>query len=355
LLVHGYTELRQVVTDPRLSRSAAARHGMTARSPESLALNSADPPDHTRRRRTVAAAFTQRRADAIRADVVRHADELAGRVLAAGGSADLIADVSRPLAVRAICHLLGVPETDSPAFDPPVRVMMSCAGFTPEQISAAHRELFTYSAGRYDRRREGVDPAAPDLLTELVRASGRGGPLTREEAIHVWYGLLIAGYETVTHQLAICVYLLLSQRHRWEWLRRHPERLPGAVEEMLRFTSLIATGGAPHIAREATVVGGVSIPPGQVVVPVFAAANRDPAVFENPDELRVDRHPNPHLAFGHGRHMCLGAPMARVELTAALATLVRRLPGLDLTNPLPTWREGMFVRGLTALPVHCAR
>ncbi|HZN18578.1 MAG TPA: cytochrome P450 [Micromonosporaceae bacterium] len=351
LLVHGYAELREVVTDVRLSRSAAARHGMTARSPESLALNSADPPDHTRRRRAVAAAFTQRRADAMRPAVARHADGLASRMLAAGAPAELVADFTRPLAVRVICQLLGVPDGDFARFHPAVTVMMSTAGHPPDQVSAAHRDLFDYFADRYDRRRSGTDPAGQDVLTDLVEASRPGGPLTREEAVHVGYGLLIAGYETVTHQLAICAYLLLSDRSRWEWLRRNPRRLATAVEEMLRCTSLAATGGAPHMAREPTAVGAVKVPADQVVVPVFAAANRDPVVFEAPDELRLDRHPNPHVAFGYGRHLCLGAPLARVELTTALDTLLRRVPTLDLAEATPRWREGMFVRGLTALPV----
>lgn len=362
ILIHRHRDVRQAVTDPALSRTEAARYGMTARSARSLALNAADPPDHGRRRRTVAAAFTQRRADAMRPEIERIAGCLADRLLAGRPPANLVAGFTRPFAVTVICRLLGLPEADYARFGGPAEVMMSIAGHPPDRIAAAHHEVFEYFAERYDQRRcalAGADPAGPatagaeaaDVLAELVRASGPAGPLTREEAIHIGYGLLIAGYETTTQQLAICVYLLLAERSRWERLRGRPDELPTAVEELLRWTSLMATGGAPHAARVATTIGGVPVPPGQVAVPVFAAANRDPAAFDAPDELRLDRTPNPHLAFGHGRHLCLGAPLARVELVTALEVLLRQVPGLDLADPAPRWRRGMFVRGLTALPV----
>lgn len=350
LLAHGHADLRQVLTDPVYSRTTAAAHGMTARSPESLALNSADPPDHTRRRRAVNRGFGQRRAEELRPFIGHTAEELVAGLLGRGGPADLIAGFSRPLSVAVICRLIGVPAKDFTRFGPPVDVMMSVERHPPQRVAAAHRDVFDYFAGRYDERAAAPRAGGVDVLDDLVRATG-DGELTRAEAIHVGYGLLMAGYETTTHQIAVCVQLLLSERDRWERLRREPALLPVAVEELLRCTSLLATGGAPHAAVRPTDVGGVPATRGRLVVPAFAAANRDPAVFEAPDEVRLDRAPNPHLAFGHGRHLCLGAPLARVELITALEVLLRRVPSLDLVPPEPRWREGMFIRGLTALPV----
>lgn len=350
-LVHRYDEVRAVLTDTRLSRSAAARYGMTVRSAESLALNSADPPDHSRRRRVVATAFTHRRADAMRAGIEELAEDLVTGMLRRGGVVDLIDAFTRPLAVTVICRLFGLPPQDYVRFGPPVEVMMSTSGFTRAQIDAAHREMFEYLAQSCNRRQ--AEPAYPadDLLSTLVRQSAPGGPLSRTEAIHLGYGLLMAGYETTTHQLAACVHLLLADRSRWERLHAAPHLVAPAVEELLRWTSLLATGGAPHATTVPLTLGTTLVPAGRIVVPALGAANRDPAAFDDPDEIRLDRVSNPHIAFGYGRHLCPGAPLARVELTTALAVLLRRLPTLRPACDVPRWRRGAFVRGLTALPV----
>jgi cytochrome P450 len=348
MLVCRHADLRQVVTDLRFSRSVAATHGMTARSAESLALNSVDPPDHTRRRRTVMAAFTQRRTDALRPEIERTVDDLISRLLAGGRTAELIADFTRPLSVGIICRLVGLPAEDLDRFGPSVDVMMSTAGHTLEEISAAHRVVFDYFAESCDRRR--AEPAGDDLLADLVAASGADGPLTRDEAIRVGYGVLIAGYETTTQAVAVFTGLLLADRSRWARLRRYPAELPTAVDELLRWTSLLASGGAPHAALADVPLGRTNVPAGQLVIPVFAAANRDPAVFDDPGELRLDRTPNPHLAFGYGRHLCPGAPLARAEIEIALGGLLRRIPTLAPVGP-PQWRRDTFIRGLAALPV----
>jgi cytochrome P450 monooxygenase OleP len=349
-LVCGAEELRAFLTDGSFSREAAAAHGMTARSKESLALNSVDPPDHTRRRRTVASAFTSRRAEDERPRVRRDAEELARGLRARGGRAELLADFGLPLSVGVICRVMGVPAADLPVFGPLVDVMMSTAGHSPQEVRAAHTAMFDYFSGlftaREGRGRDGT------VLADLAAAVD-GGVLTRDEAVHVAYGLLMAGYETTTNQIAICVSLLLAERTRWERLRSGEDDLATAVEEMLRWTSLLATGGAPHVATADTAVGVREVRAGEVVVPVFAAANRDPRAFGEPDRLRLDRREGSHLAFGHGRHLCLGAPLARVELQEALGVLLRELPDLELAVPADelTWRHGTFIRGLTALPV----
>jgi len=136
-------------------------------------------------------------------------------------------------------------------------------------------------------------------------------------------------------------------------VRRDPAALGPAIEETLRWTSLLATGGVPHVALGDAVLGQEQVQAGQILIPVFAAANRDPRVFADPDRLSPDRAGAAHVAFGHGRHLCLGAALARVELAEALGVLLRDLPGLELAVPERElrWREGAFIRGLTTLPV----
>jgi cytochrome P450 monooxygenase OleP len=351
-LVCGHGDLRQLLTDDRLGRAGAAAHGMTARSTESLALNSADPPDHTRRRRTVAAAFTSRRAEAERPRIRRTARDLVAGMVAQGQQADLIADFSLPLSVAVICRIMGVPATDLPRFGPLVGVMMSTHGHSAQAVRTAHTQMFDYFSGLYDAELL-VSGGSETVLGDLVVAAERDGILSRDEAIHMAYGLLMAGYETTSNQIAICVALLLADRSRWDRLRGDPGALRPAIEEMLRWTSLLATGGVPHIALEDMVLSGHEVPAGQVLVPVFSAANRDPRAFADPNRLRLDRGGSTHLAFGHGRHLCLGAPLARVELEEALRALLGALPALELavSESGLRWRQGTFIRGLTELPV----
>ena len=353
-LVCGHDELRQLLTDERFSRAGAAAHGMSARSTESLALNSADPPDHTRRRRVVTGAFTARRAEALRPAVRRAAGDLVAGLITRRSPAELIADFSLPLAVGVICRIMGVPFEDWPRFQPLVEVMMSTGGHPPETVRTAHAEMFAYFAELFDAGAAGGGDGGEDTVLRTIVEAVLGDVLGRDEAIHLAYGLLMAGYETTSNQLAICVYQLLSDCGRWESLRGAPAAtLRQAVDELVRLTSLPATGGVPHVAVADTAIGGREVRAGQVLVPVFAAANRDPRVFADPDEIRLDRDGPGHLAFGHGRHVCLGAPLARVELEEALDVLLRELPGLELAVPESElrWRSGTFIRGLTALPV----
>jgi cytochrome P450 len=353
-LVCGYEEIRALLGSDSFSRAAAVSHAMTARSAESLALNSADPPDHARRRGTVTAAFTRARSEMERAWIGRTAEDLLLAMMATGPPADLIRSFSLPLSVAAICRFLGVSAADFSVFGPLTDVMMSTSGHTPGEISAAHREMFGYFSRLYDMecRRLRSDDERNGVMTDLVNAAGKG-TVTRTEAIHIACGLLMAGYETTSKQIAITVSLLLSDRSRWERTLHHPSGLQLAIEETLRWTSLISTGGIPHLAVEDTTIAGTDVRAGEVLIPVFAAANRDPRTFDEPDRLCLDRKAAPHVAFGHGRHLCLGAPLARVELQEALAALIRLVPGLELDVPPQSlrWREGAFIRGPRTVPV----
>ncbi|MEU9478091.1 cytochrome P450 [Streptomyces sp. NPDC048191] len=348
LLVHRHADVSRVLTDPAFARFPAARFGLSARSPESLALNSVDPPDHTRRRRLVAHAFTGRQAARLRPEVTRLAEDLLAGMIERGGPADLLADFAVPLTVGVIGGIFGLAEARVRGLLPLVERMMSTTAFDRDEVAAAHRAMFdefeTFLAGPH---------ADPDGVFGRLARARDDGEVTSDEAVHLAYGLLIAAHETTANQLGLCVLVLLRDPTLAGRLRGRPDLLPAAVQEMLRFTSLNATGGVPHVVRRPVRLGGCRLGPGTVVLPVTDGANRDPEVFPEPDTLRPDRPANPHLSFGHGRHRCLGAPLAQMELEVALGCLLRLLPGLKPAVPEKElqWRTGMYVRGVRRLPV----
>ncbi|MFG3587503.1 cytochrome P450 [Streptomyces sp. NPDC047990] len=348
LLVHRHEDMCKVLTDPAFARLPAARFGLSARSAESLALNSVDAPDHTRRRRLVAHAFTGRQAEQLRPEVERLTKELVSAMLERGAPADLLADYAVPLTVGVISSVFGLPESEVRRLLPLVERMMSTTAFDRSETQSAHHAMFAafekYLAGPHED---------PDGLFGTLAAARDAGDLMPDEAVHLAYGLLVAAHETTANQLGMCFLVLQRDRENAEHLRARPELLPAAVSELLRYTSLNAVGGVPHMVQRTVVLAGIRLEPGTVVLPVTDAANRDPDVFAEPDALRLDRAANPHLAFGHGRHRCLGAPLAQMELEVALHTLLDLLPELRLAiaEDELEWRTGMYIRGVRRLPV----
>jgi cytochrome P450 len=348
LLVRRHQDVCKVLTDPAFGRFAAAGFGLTARSIESLALNAVDPPDHTRRRRLVTTAFTHRQVAALRPEVERLAERLTAAMLHRGGQADLVADFAEPLTAAVISRVLGVPESEVGRLRPLIERMMSTTAFSKAEVKSAHQEMFAAFRARIEGWH--ADPAS--MLGMLARAA-RDGDLTADEAVHLAYGLLIAAHETTVNQLVLGVLLLLDDPARPQRLRDRPGLLSAAVTEMLRMTSLNATGGVPHMVTEPVDLGAVTLDPGTLVVPVTDAANHDPEVFQDPGAFRLDRPDNPHLSFGYGRHRCPGAPLAQMEMEVALSCILRMMPGLRLAVPREelAWRIGMYVRGVWKLPV----
>lgn len=338
-LATRYDDVRQILADPRFSRAAYAGRGLFARERDSLALVTSDAPGHTRRRAAIARAFTARRAEELRPELTTLAEELLDRMRAAGPPADLVAAFAVPFPLTVMCRLLGVPAEDGVKLLPWAEAMMSTSRHEPEVVADAHERMHGYFA-------ELLDAEPTGLLGELRDDES----LSRQEAVVLGAGLLIAGHETTCNQLATCAYLLLTEPGLAEELQRRPERV---IEEMLRWTPFTSTGGIAHVATEDVELPGGVVRAGEVVVPVTDAANRDPGVFARPAVLDPERPPRAHLAFGHGRHHCPGAPLARTELQVGLAALVRLLPGLTLAvRPGElSWRRGMFIRGLWTLPV----
>ncbi len=354
LLVFRYDDVKAVLSDDRFSRAGFAGRPLFARTTESLALATSDPPVHTRRRRAVLGAFTARAARELVPRLRKLAAEMLDDLAARTPPVDLVRSFTVPFTLRVITELLGVPAADEPRLRPLVDAMMSTSRFGPDQVAAAHAAAAAYFDALIDAKQAAIDAGAPpeDLLTDLLIAPP-DRRCDRTEIRVLGAGLLMAGHETTSNQLAMCASIVFGDPDLADRLRTDPDALAPAIEEMLRWTSLVATGGAPHVATEDVRIGDTIVRAGQVVVPLTDAANRDPAVFADPDRFAPARDNCPHLAFGHGRHYCLGAEMARAELHSGLRALLDRFRTLRVAVPPSdiAWRHGMFLRGPEALPV----
>ncbi|WP_069166291.1 cytochrome P450 [Nocardia altamirensis] len=354
-LVTRYQDAKLVLADPRFSRAATVdREDIPRTSPEPSRRNSLlsmDAPEHSRLRKLVAKAFTTRRVEQLRPRAQEIVDEQLAEIESAGPVADLVQGLALPLPVTVICELLGVPTQDQHRFRDFSDTVLTTTAHTRAEIADARTALEAYLAEVVAQRR--AEPA-DDLLGALVAARDNEDRLSEDELVNLGIGLLIAGHETTANQIANFTYVLLAQPDNWALLRDQPDLVPGAVEELLRFVQLGSGGGFARVATEDVALsGGITVRAGESVVVNTQAANRDEAVFDRPEELDLTREHNPHMAFGHGIHHCLGAQLARLELQVALGTLLRRFPELRLAVPAEDvpWKTGLLVRGPKALPV----
>jgi cytochrome P450 PksS len=309
-----------------------------------------DAPDHTRLRGLVHKGFTPRLVERMRERVQALCDRQLNR--AHGRSrVDLIRDYAQPVPTTIIAEMLGVPVGDRHRFQRWSEALL-VAGASRWGIFRAipHVWLFLRYVRRLIRARRAQ--ARDDLVSALVRAEEAGQRLSEDELVAMIVLLLVAGHETTVNLIGSGTLALLQHPEQMERLRRDPGLMPSAVEELLRFTSPVETA-TERYARQEMTIAEVTIPSGGMVVAVLASANRDERQFATPDRLDVTRAPNRHLAFGLGAHFCLGAALARMEGQIALATLLRRAPGLRLAvDPgALRWRPGLVLRGLKALPV----
>ncbi|WP_378731359.1 cytochrome P450 [Nocardia brasiliensis] len=353
-LVTRYADAKLVLADPRFSRAATVeREDIPRTTPQPAARNSLlsmDPPEHSRLRKLVAKAFTARRVEQLRPRAQQIVDQRLAEIEASGPVADLVQSLALPLPVTVICEMLGIPTEDQHRFREFSDTVLSTTAHTSEQITDARTALEMYLAELVaQRRRQPTD----DLLGALVAARDNDDRLSEDELVNLGIGLLIAGHETTANQIANFTYLLLTEPAHWELLRGKPELVPGAVEELLRYVQLGSGGAFARVATEDVRIGDVTVRAGEAVIVNTQAANRDEGVFDHPDELDLTRTSNPHMAFGHGVHHCLGAQLARLELQVALSSLLRRFPTLRLAVPVEEvpWKTGLLVRGPKALPV----
>nr|BFD81832.1 cytochrome P450 [Streptomyces sp. Xyl84] len=346
-LVVGYEEARAALADPRLAKDVA---GLDVRPVEEEVIGkhllTADPPQHTRLRSLVTRAFTARRVEALRPRIQAITDELLDAMLPLG-RADLVEAFSYPLPITVICELLGVPEMDRAAF----REMSN------EFVAPTSEDGFVRSVDRLaayltdlieDKRCAGP---ADDLLGALIRTTAEDGDrLSPQELRGMAFLLLIAGHETTVNLITNSVHTLLRHPAQLAEVRADPGLVDAVVEETLRYEGPVENATFRY-AAEPLEIGGTAIARGEPVLIGLAAADRDGARYPAADRFDLRRDTQGHLAFGHGIHFCVGAPLARMEARTALRTLLRRAPGLALDGPPGEWLPGMLIRGTRSLPV----
>ncbi len=348
-LATRYADVKFVLGDLRFSRALGLEHDEPRLSPSKMdsGILSMDPPEHTRLRKLVAKAFTQRRVETLRPRVRELANGLVDSLLAHGAPVDLVEGFALPLPVAVICELLGVPVADRPKFRVWSDAALSTSRLTAEESERNREELRAYMAGLIAQHRE---QPQDDLMTALIEARDVRDRLTELELVDLCVGILVAGHETTASQIPNFVYALLDQPEQWQRLCADPGLIPAAVEELLRFVPLGAGAGFPRYATEDIEVGGVLVRAGEPVLVAVGAANRDRLQFGAAERLDFDRGDFQHLGFGHGVHHCLGAPLARLELQEALRALVTELPGLHLAGDI-VWKTQMLVRGPRSMPI----
>jgi cytochrome P450 len=352
-------DVRQVLADPRLRRPGPGGGPFAENLPDGLAsalyrsMLAANPPDYGRLRRLLAAAFTRSSVEALTPRIRRIADDLLD-ALPADRPVDLLREFAYPLPMTVICELLGVPLELRPEFRACSRVLAAGTLAGREPYTAAARAMVEMLRELVDDRRR--DPA-DDLLSALVAArDGVGGKgsdrLDEDELTSTAFLLLIAGHETTVNLIANGLRALLTQPGQLSLLQARPDLLSAAVEELLRYDGPVQVT-LPLTATEPIEIGGVAIPAGDVVVPGLLVAHRDPARYAEPHRLDLTRVDGRHLAFGHGAHHCLGAPLARLEGRIALGTLVVHRPGLRLAVPDEELvrTPSFLMNGFAALPV----
>ncbi|PSJ30378.1 cytochrome P450 [Streptosporangium nondiastaticum] len=348
-LVTRYADVRTVLADPRFSRSRATRGagprmaGVTTLPDSVLA---ADPPEHTRLRRIVAPAFTVRRVETLRHGVARLVDDLLDEVAAHGRPADLVPLFTRPLPLTVLCDLLGAPRQDGRRLEAWCDALRNLTAVPDSAVTTAVGEMTGYLAALIDTKRS---RPADDLLSLLIRAHDDGDRLTHGELVSFALVLFAGGYGTTADRLAGTLHLLLEKPGRYQYLRESPDRIPRAVEELLRYAQTNVQANL-RVVTEDIELGGVTLHAGDAVMAVNSSANHDEAAFADPGRLDLGRVRNPHLAFGHGAHHCVGSHLARVQLQEALAGLVRRFPTLRAAAP-PLWKTGLKTRAPRTLPV----
>ncbi|WP_327249666.1 cytochrome P450 family protein [Streptomyces sp. NBC_01320] len=356
-LVTRYEDGIVALSDPRLSSDVrdASDPRLLQRLPaterESVLRNMlrSDPPDHTRLRRLVSNAFTARRVAELRPRVQAITDRLLDAIVPVG-SADLVEDFALPLPVTVISELLGVPVADRHDFQrwTDDMILQGAEPPDPARMNAAWQQMHSYLTRLLEAKR-----ARPgdDLLSALIATLDEENRLDEDELIAMAFLLLVAGYITTVNLIGSGIAALLAHPDQLQMLRKDPALLPGAIEEFLRYDGPVSPGIA-RFAREDVSIAGVAVPRGATVLIASAIANRDPARFSEPDRLDITRQDNAHLAFGHGIHYCLGAPLARLEGQIAIGTALRRLPHLTLAVPPGElrWRPG-GLRGPERLPV----
>jgi cytochrome P450 len=350
-----YDLVRTVLRDDRFGMPKGlglAAQGITSGELWDIAVKgllSLDGAEHRRQRRLVSRAFTPKAAERLRticADVITELADLHSPA----GRCDVVADIARQYPIPIICALLGTPREDWHLFsdwaDDIFKLFdWNLANDAPD-IVRAWTELEAYLDEMVGQRRH---VRTDDLLSDMMRAEVDGDRLTHDELLTLTATLLMAGTDTTRNQLAAAVQVFCDHPDQWTLLAERPEFAHQAVEEVMRYAPVIFT--TMRVAHHDVELGGVTIPAGTLVIANTAAANRDPAVYDEPDRFDITRGGAPAmLTFGGGIHYCLGAHLARIELAEALTTMARRMPDIRRAGPAP-WKPLTGITGPVSLPV----
>jgi len=362
-LVVSYEEARAALNDSRLSKdmhaALATGSGVVAEGlpgPDfARHMLTVDPPDHTRLRRLVSAAFSVRRVEALRARIQAITDDLLDDIARKGPNnrIDLIATFAFPLPFTVICELLGVPARERASLGEGFTKLLVPTS-TPAEYAAAKQasdEVVAMLRALVEAKQ--VDPG-DDLVSALINARDGEESLDSQELLSTIFQLIVAGHDTTASLIGNSVVALLRNPAQLAELRADPTSILKAVEEFLRYDAPVPHSTFRYTAAPLT-LGDVAIPAGEQVIICLAAANRDADRYTSPEELDLARDETRHLAFGHGIHHCLGAPLARLEGHVALESLLRRYPEISLAVPAPDlhWGhgDGLVLRGLSELPI----
>ncbi|TBO60539.1 cytochrome P450 [Streptomyces kasugaensis] len=353
-LVTRYEDVRFVTTDRRFSRAAGIGRDLPRMTPAPIAqveaINLMDPPEHNRLRRLVAMGFTNRQVERQRSTTQRVVDGFLDEMTEHGAPADLVQFLSSRLPLRTISELLDIPADDRAQLRSWAIAMMAVGVPDRDAANAAKKGLREYFSELTAQRRR--DPG-DDLLSGLATARDGDELLDEKELAVLGMVLLVTGHDTTTYQLSNITHTLLTHPEQLAKLRNEPDLLPRALEELLRFIPFRQGVGIARVATEDVDIDGVPIRAGDVVHVSYLAANRDPQMYERPNELDLERGTPNHMAFGYGTHHCLGSHLARMELQVAIGTLLNRFPDLRLAVPEDEidWNTGSIWRYPTALPV----
>lgn len=355
-IITGYEQARAAAMDHRFSsqgvyeRLYSTQMGGAKVSEDEFSMDlshnllNLDPPDHTRLRKLVARHFTSNSVEHLRPRIEQIADELLD-AMAGQSKVEFLDGYGYPLPIRVICEMLGVPFEDHPNFTAWSKTMVGAA--TPQEVGAVCQQMAAYIKGIAEKKRENP---SEDLLSLLLQTAEDGDQLSQSELIATVIVLLVGGFETTVNLISSGLLALLKHPDQMDRLRSDHRLLDTAIEEFLRYETPNNLS-SPRFTKEPVEIGGVLIPAGQFVMISWLAANRDGQQFFNADRLDIARGKNPHLAFGHGIHYCVGAPLARLEGVVAFGRLLDRFKEIALIgNPEELrWRHSTSMHGLEEL------
>ncbi|MQY14600.1 Biflaviolin synthase CYP158A2 [Streptomyces sp. RB5] len=350
-LVTRYEDVKAVTNDDRFSREAVVPADVTRLAPHFIpvpgAVGFADPPDHTRLRRAVAAAFTKRGVERLRHRTQEILEDLVDPLLRDGPPADFTERLLVPFPLAVVCEVMGVPAADQPRMHEWTYSILSSSKGADRSEEAKNNMAAYFTELLRERGSTGGDDVCGLLGAAVARSE-----VSEEEAVGLALLIQIGG-EAVTNNSGNMIYILLTRPELADRLRAEPELRARGVDELLRYIPHRSAVGLSRVAKEDVELCGVTIKAGEAVYNSYLAANRDPDVFPDPGAIDLQRSPNPHLAFGHGPHYCVGGLLATMESQLLISTVLDRFPGLRLTVPpeeVP-FRRGALIRGPEALPV----